>query len=391
MRTEISVVALVVALAGTGCGGDEGERDGSGGSGQAGTGGSAGTGGGGAQQGVDEAVVECGDATVVIQDYLAHDLATDSENYYWLGTGDEGIAVWKLSKGGGDKSLVTEFPGYFSFALGMTDLPVSGDSQFYMDDTVADDADDYVYFSGDTQIWRAKKDGSEPVQAVSGPGLNELGPATCNFARSVLTPDALFTCRQGRVFRMERAGNASATAVYSAPEDETIAAFAVHGDQLFVNGTYDQERYLAPILSLAATGGTPQEYGAMLEGLYPDALMMQGDTLIFSSLFLADGPDLETESEWATRQGTYKLSGADATPVKISETDLQLVRGVGQDSQYVYAMVGDQKIVRISLDGVTKTFVDCVGSPEDLRFQELLVDDDGVYIRDGDTFYRFSE
>jgi hypothetical protein len=390
MRTEISVVALMLGLAAAGCGGGEG--DGSGGSGQAGTGGSAGTGGAGAQQGVDaEAVLECGDATVVIQDYFAHDLATDSDNYYWLGMGDEGIAVWKLSKSGGDKSLVTEFPGHFSFALGMTDLPVSGDSQLYMDDTVADDADDYVYFSGDTQIWRAKKDGSEPVQAVSGPGLNELGPATCNFARSVLTPDALFTCRQGRVFRMDRAGNASATAVYSAPEDGTVSAFAVHGDELFVNGAYDQERYLAPILSLEATGGTPAEYGAMLQGLSPDALMVHGDTLVFSSLFLADGPDLETESEWATRQGTYKLSGADATPIKISETTLQLVRGVGQDSKYVYAMIGDQKIVRISLDGVTKTFVDCVGSAEDLRFQELLVDDDGVYIRDGDTFYRFSE
>jgi hypothetical protein len=390
-RTGVSMLALVGVLGGAACADEEGGPGGSRDMGQTGTGGSAGTTGSGAQPNVDEAVLECGDAQLIIEDYFAHDLAADSQNYYWLGTSDAGIGVWKLSKSGGDKSLVTEFPGYFSVLFGETDLPVAADSQLYMDDTVADDADDYVYFSGDTQIWRVKKDGSEPVQAVSGPGLNELGPATCNFARSVLTPDAVFTCRQGRVFRMARAGDGSATAVYSAPEGGSISAFAVHGNQLFVNGAYDDARHLAPILSLPATGGTPAEYGAMLEGLYPDALMMQGDTLIFSSLFLADGPDLETESEWASRQGTYKLSGADATPVKLSENDLQLVRGVGRDSKYVYAMVGDQKIVRISLDGVTQTFVDCRGSASDLRFQELLVDDDGVYIRDEDFFYRFSE
>ena len=390
MRTQFSVVALVVGLAGAGCADDAGQ--GGGGAGEAGATGSSGTSGAGARPNVeDEAVLDCGDRTLIVEDYLAHDLATDSQNYYWLGTGDVGIAVWKLPKSGGDKSLVTEFPGYFSFALGMTDLAVSGDSQLYMDDTVADDADEYVYFSGDTQIWRAKKDGSEAVQAVSGPGLNELGPATCNFARSVLTPDALFTCRQGRLFRMARAGDGSATPVYSAPEGEPIVAFAVHGNELFVSGVYDDERHFAPILSLPATGGTPAEYGAMLEGLYPDALMVVGDTLVFSSLFLAEAPDLETASEWATRQGTYKLSGASATPVRLSETDLQLVRGVGRDSEYAYAMVGDQKIVRISLDGVTTTYVDCTGSPEDLRFQELLVDADGVYIRDGDSFYRFGK
>jgi hypothetical protein len=390
-RTEISVWGLMLALCGAGCAA-EGDGGGSGGESHAGAGGSGATGGSGAQASVDdEALLDCADRTVIVDDYFAHDLATDSENYYWLGSGDEGIAVWKQSKRGGDKSLVTEFPGYFSFVLGTTDLPVSADSQFYMDDTVADDADDYVYFSGDTQIWRVKKDGSEPVQAVSGPGLNELGPATCNFARSVLTPDALYTCRDGRVFRMARAGDGSATPVYSAPEGETIAAYAVHGDELFVNGAYDEVRHLAPILSLPATGGAAKEYGTMLEGLYPSALVMQGDTLIFSSLFLADAPDLETASEWATRQGTYKLAGAASAPVKLSDTDLQLVRGVGSDSEYVYAMVGDQMIVRISLEGETRTYVDCFGSADDIRFQELLVDADGVYVRDGDVFYRFAK
>lgn len=390
-RTEVSVVALILGLLVASCGG-EGNGDGESEGGSGGSGGSAGTSGAGAGPSVrDEAVLDCGDRTLIVEDYFAHDLATDSENYYWLGTGDEGIAVWKLPKSGGDKSLVTEFPGYLSFVLGTTDLPVSGDSQLYMDDTVADDADDYVYFSGDTQIWRVKKDGREPVQAVSGPGLNELGPATCNFARSVLTPDALFTCRKGRLFRMARANEGSATVVYSAPEGGSIAAFAVHGDQLFVSGAYDDERHFSPILTLPATGGAATEYGAMLEGLSPDALLMLGDTLVFSSLFLADAPDLETASEWATRQGTYKLSGEDATPVKLSDTDLQQVRGVGRDSEYVYAMVGDQKIVRISLSGVTTTYVDCADSPEDIRFEELLVDDDGVYVRDGDVFYRFGE
>jgi hypothetical protein len=341
---------------------------------------------------VERAVIDCADRTVVVEDYFAHDLAADSENYYWLGTSDVGIAVWKLAKSGGEKSLVTEFPDAFSFLLGLTDLPVSEDSQFMMDDTIADDADDYVYFSGDTQIWRAKKDGSGPVEAVSGPGLNELGPATCNFGRSVLTPDALFTCRQGRLFRMARAGDGEATAVYSADEGEGIAGFAISGDRLFVNGAYDETRHFAPILTLPATGGTPTEYGSMLEGLYPEGLAVLNGTLVFASLYLAsDAPDLDTASEWATRQGTYKVTSASATPVKISETDLQLVRGVGQDSEYVYAMVGDQKIVRISLDGVTTTYVDCVGSPDDLRFQELLVDDDGVYIRNDDTFYRFGK
>src|SRR5687768_1924084 len=252
-RAETWVVAAILALLGAGCADDEGGDGASGG--QAGTGGGAGSSGSGARPNVAEgAVVDCNDRTVIIEDYLAHDLAADSESYYWLGTGAEGSAVWKLSKTGGDKTLVTEFPGYLSFLLGMTDLPVSSDSQFYMDDTVADDADDYVYFSGDTQIWRVKKDGSEPVQAVSGAGLNELGPATCNFARSVLTPDALYTCRDGRVFRMARAGDGSATPVYSAPEGDTIAAYAVHGDELFVNGAYDEVRHLAPILSLPATG-----------------------------------------------------------------------------------------------------------------------------------------
>jgi hypothetical protein len=129
----------------------------------------------------------------------------------------------------------------------------------------------------------------------------------------------------------------------------------------------------------------------MIEGLVPDALMVHGDTVVFDSLALLEGPDLATESEWAKRQGTYKVTGASSTPQMLTDYNLELVRGVGQDSQYLYAVIGDQKIVRISLDGVTTTYVDCHDSPDDLRFQELLVDEDGVYIRDDDTFYRFGK
>jgi hypothetical protein len=347
--------------------------------------------GGGETSVQKQAVFACNDRTLVAESSFAHDLATDSANYYWLGVGDTGIAVLKKPKRGGDATTLTEFPGYFSFLLGDTALPVSGDSQLYMDDTVADDADDYVYFSGDTQIWRVKKDGSEPVQAVSGPGLNELGPATCNFARSVLGPDALYTCRQGRLFRMARAGSGKATVVYSAPEGGSIAAFAVSKSQLFVTGSFDEARHFGPILALPLSGGAPSEYGALLPGLVPDALVMLGDTLLFDSLAVLDGGSLATTSEWAKRQGTYKVTGAKATPEKLSESNLALVRGVGQDSKFVYAVIGDQRIERISLDGVTTTFVDCTDSVDDVRFQELVVDDDGVYFRGGDGFYRFGK
>ncbi len=378
-------VLFSVSVAACGGGDDQANDDPMAGAG--GTAGSGGGGGGGAS-GDTKPVLDCSDRTLIAEDDAVHDLATDSKNYYWLGVGDAGIAVFKKPKSGGDTLKITEFPGYFSFILGDTDLAVSGDSQFYMDDTVADDADDYVYFSGDTQIWRVKKDGSEPVQAVSGAGLNELGPATCNFARSVLAPGALYTCRQGRLFRMDRAGNGNATAVYTAPDGTRIDAFAVSSNQLFVNGPFDDARHLSPILALPLSGGTPTEYGAMLAGLVPDALVMLGDTLLFDSLTVLDGPDLATTSEWASRQGTYKVTSASAAPTKISETNLELVRGVGVDDQYAYAMVGDRRIVRISPSGVTTTYVDCT---DDLRFDELLVDKDGVYIRYEDSFYRFGK
>lgn len=266
-----------------------------------------------------------------------------------------------------------------------------GERQVHTTSRTPRDADDYIYFSGDTQIWRVKKDGSEPVQAVSGPGLNELGPATCNFARSVLAPDALYTCRRGRLFRMDRAGGGAAVAVYTAPEGERINAFAVSSSQLLVNGSFDEARHLSPILALPLSGGAPSEYGAMLPGLVPDALVVLGDTLLFNSLVVLDGGDLATTSEWASRQGTYKVTGAQASPQKISETNLALVRGVGRDSMFVYAIVGDQKIERISPDGVTTTFVDCTDSSDDVRFRELVVDDDGVYFRDDDSFYRYGK
>ncbi|HWA72995.1 MAG TPA: hypothetical protein VG937_11690 [Polyangiaceae bacterium] len=388
MTRWLAIAVLSVCFAG--CGSDGGASDATGGAG--GLSGSGGSGGGGGKTSVDkQAVLSCDDRTLVATSGFAHDLATDSLNYYWLGVGPAGIAVLKKAKSGGENSIVTEFPGYFSFLTGATDLPVSGDSQFYMDDTVADDADEYIYFSGDTQIWRVKKDGTEPVQPVSGTDLNELGPATCNFARSVLGPDALYTCRQGRLFRMDRAGGGQAVAVYSAPEGESIDAFAVSKSQLFVNGSFDDARHLSPILALPLAGGDPTEYGAMLAGLVPDALVLMGDTLLFNSLVVLDGGNLATTSEWASRQGTYKLTSATATPEKISETNLELVRGVGQDSKFAYAVVGDQIIERISPDGVTSTYVDCRDSADDVRFQELVVDDDGVYIRHEDNFYRFGK
>lgn len=386
-------VAATLGLVLVGCGGSDDkdpvkdEAAGSGGSGA--TGGSGG--GGGSTTTTDaKAVVSCADRQLVVNAPYVHDFATDASNYYWLAFSNYNIAVFKQAKSGGSPTIVTEFPGYFSYIAGDTTLAVSGDSQFYMDDTVADDLDDYVYFSGDKQIWRVKKDGSAAVEPVSGVALNELGPATCNFARSVLAPDALYACRQGRLFRMARAGDATAKAVYSAPDGTSIDAFAVSDSQLFVNGPYDETRHFAPILALPLAGGTPTEYGAMLEGLVPDALVTMGDGVVFDSLFFPTGDDLETTSEWAKRQGTYKLTGSTATPQKLSEDNLELVRGVGKDSKYVYAVIGDQKIVRISLDGTTTTFVDCHDSPDDVRFNEFLVDEDGVYVRWEDSFYRFN-
>ena len=64
---------------------------------------------------------------------------------------------------------------------------------------------------------------------------------------------------------------------------------------------------------------------------------------------------------------------------------------MSKDSKYVYAVIGDQKIVRISLEGTTTTFVDCHDSPDDVRFNEFLVDEDGVYVRSDDSFYRFAK
>jgi len=338
-----------------------------------------------------KAVRDCSDRTLIAGGNLEHDLATDATNYYWLDVSDVGIAVFKKAKAGGDPAIVSEFPDAFAFLFDKTDLPVSEDSQLLMDDTVADDADEYIYFSGDTQIWRVKKDGSEPVQPVSGAGLSELGPATCNFARSVLTTDSLYSCRQGRLFRMDRAGNGKADLIYAAPEGTSIDAFAVSSTGLFVNGPFDDTRHLAPILTLPLTGGTPSEYGAMLEGLVPDALVMVGDTLLFNSLTVLKAPDFATTSEWATRQGTYKLTAPSAAPVKISETHLALVYGVEADAQHAYAVLGDQVIERISPDGVTTTYVDCTDSPDNVRIKELLVDADGVYIRTYDGFYRFEK
>src|ERR1051325_11768094 len=92
-RTVVmGAVVAAVAIMAVGCG-DSKDSDENAGGGEAGsggngaTGGSSGSGGSGAMQSVDDkAVLDCADRTAVVTDYLAHDLATDSENYYWLGT-----------------------------------------------------------------------------------------------------------------------------------------------------------------------------------------------------------------------------------------------------------------------------------------------------------------
>lgn len=47
--------------------------------------------------------------------------------------------------------------------------------------------------------------------------------------------------------------------------------------------------------------------------------------------------------------------------------------------------------MRISLEGEPPKVRRRLRLCRRLRFQELLVDDDGVYVRDDDVFYRFAE
>ena len=333
---------------------------------------------------------ECGEAELIVEQESVHDLATDSDNYYWLGLTEIGeIAVYALSKSGGDVRVVTSFPTYFDYLLGATDLEVAQDATLLMDDTSADDDDEYVYFSGDTKIWRVKKDGTGQAERVSTDELNELGPATCNFARIQLTPDALFVCRKGQIFRMDRGTDATPEVIYAAPEGGRVEGFAVNGSELYTNGPFDDSRHFAPILQVSVPDGLSSEFGEMLEGLVPDAFFVVKDTLLFSSLVVLEGPDLETTSEWASRQGTYRLPLNEQVPSRFSDSNIILVNGASADASAVYAVTG-RKIVRFSPEGSTRVFVDCTDDP-DLHFDELVVDEDGVYIRDSDKFYRFAK
>ena len=344
-------------------------------------------------------VRSCDDGEVIFTGELIHHLAFDSQSYYWLGLDDSGITISALPKAGGAVRTVTSFPSAFAYALGQTTLPVSADAELYMSDLVADDLDDYLYFSGDTQIWRVKKDGSEAVQPVSGEGLNELGPATCNFARSVLRAGVLYTCRQGRVFRMNRSGEGRATVIYEAPEGSNVVGFGIVGDHLYTNGTFDEARQLAPLLDVTLGGGERRELGQMLEGLVPSSVYIIGNDLVFNSLFvpgfsLSDPEELQAASEIAERQGTYRVALGDGTLTKISDSDIGLAFQTGADSTGVYTLLGGSTILHIGLDGETRPLIDCndrIGTDRELQYSDVWVDDDAVYLRSTDTFYRFAK
>ncbi len=392
MQRWIGLLSLGFAAL-TACGDDtNGAQPGGEGPGGEGNGGTGGDGPGQTSTN-PQPVHPCSQGELIAAGELVRHFASDSDNYYWIGSDEIGIAIFALPKAGGDVRTVTSFPGYFSFILEQTTLPVSGDSQLLMSNLVADDLDDYLYFSGDSQIWRVKKDGSEPVQPVSGAGLDELGAASCNFAESILTEDSLYTCRRGSIFRMSRAGDATATAVYEAPEGSTIAGFAISGDRLYTNGPYDTERHLAPLLEVSLATGEASELGQMLEALVPDSVYLVGDDLVFNSLFLADAPDLETASEWATRQGTYRIGPGEQAPTKLSDSNIGLAFQAGADDSAVYTLIG-AAIYRIGTDGTTRALVDCnpaIGTEDEVSFNDLWVDDDGVYIRGDGAFYRFDK
>ena len=74
----------------------------------------------------------------------------------------------------------------------------------------------------------------------------------------------------------------------------------------------------------------------------------------------------------ATVLTTLALVGAGTTPTHADNVQVRTSASTGNPASYL-------------------TYVDCTDSPDDLRFSELLVDDDGVYVRDGDNFYRFGK
>jgi hypothetical protein len=365
----------------------------------------AGTGGGpSVDQPRGSAIRTCDSRQVIIQDKAGHHFASDRQSYYWFGSGMTGITIFAVPKAGGDPRVVTSFLDYTGYVLGETTLPVSKDFYYGGRDLVADDRDDYVYFGGDAQIWRVKKDGSEPVQAVSGPvvGENNLDEVprsipACNWARSQLTASALVSCRSGRIFRMNRAGEGQAKVIYEAPAGSDIRGFTADDSNVYTHGPYSEERHLAPLLRISVASGENTEVGQMLEGVEPDAIFLVGKNLVFSSLSVRMGPDVDTTSLWAERQGTYRLGLSESVPTMLTRIDLDEVSGADADATDVYTADGDHTIVRISPDGTIKTFVDCTdfaGPGGEMLIGELWVDDEAVYVRAIESdivYYRFAK
>jgi hypothetical protein len=197
---------------------------------------------------------------------------------------------------------------------------------------------------------------------------------------------------------MPRATGGVATSLYKAQPTDGIYAFTSDDANVYVDGPYSTERHLAPILRIGLAGGDVGEVGQMTEALVPDALLLAEDDLVFDSLFLAeDAPNLATRSAWAKRQGTYRVGKlAGSVPTKLGDDHFAMVNGSAADASFIYTTIGDEKILRIATDGSrTETVVDCrataAGASDDIRFREVLVDGDGIYVRAGEAFWRYAK
>jgi hypothetical protein len=196
---------------------------------------------------------------------------------------------------------------------------------------------------------------------------------------------------------MNRAADGQANATFGAPAGSTLDGFAVNCSYIYTNGPCSEARHLAALLKLSIASGEISEVGQMIEALVPDAVFLIGQNLVFNSLAILTGPDLATTDEWAKRQGSYRVGLNETTPTKISEEMINVVAGADTDAKDVYTADGDHRILRISPDGTTTTFVDCTGytgEGGELLIYELWVDDVAVYLRvDGSPtrYYRFAK
>jgi hypothetical protein len=352
-----------------------------------GAGGSGGSGGaGGSAPGPRQATAlhACGDGTMLVTAHAIARIASDSQNVYWLGSEDADWVVKARAKSGGAIRTVAAVQHYYpGLSDPQTTSAASMDAPFGFDDLLADDRDDFVYFSGATKIWRAKKDGSEPVQPVS---TNAVGGGHCNAQPDRLTSKELFVCRRNEIFHMPRGTAVDAKSLYKAPSGSSIEAFAADDTNVYTSGPFDKDRHFAPLVKIAIATGTPTEHGQMLEGLVPDAIFIVGQSVVFDSLVDTTGaPTLELANEWAKRQGSYRIGLTEQRPTKISDEQIELIRGASADATHVYAMVGDQMVVRIpAAGGSTQTVVDCnknvPGGDSDVRFHDLFVDADALYV-----------